>query len=170
MGYALHDGLYEHLVTEALARALTDTNAVQILAELDDADAHLAVASHLGAEIKRALSSLPVEERASRARDVAAQVIEHLASLLGEDAAELLREQVPSAPPRRLMALHRGAIPDRPATPLATSTLLTRGSREPALGHELSREIATADQIDAIIAFVTVGGVRAISDALQQFS
>ena len=57
----------------------------------------------------------------------------------------------------------------RPSTPLATSTLLS-SRKDPSFGHELSREAATADRIDAIIAFVTVGGVRAILDSLQQFA
>jgi superfamily II DNA or RNA helicase/HKD family nuclease len=83
---------------------------------------------------------------------------------------EGLEDQRLTKPARQLMALHRGGVPERPSTPLAVSTLLTRNRAEPSLGHELAREIAIADRVDAVVAFVTVSGVRAILDALQTFA
>ncbi|MBA3821467.1 MAG: DEAD/DEAH box helicase family protein, partial [Deltaproteobacteria bacterium] len=103
-------------------------------------------------------------------RELIGDILDHLATLVDPDVAELIRDQRPQPPPARLMALHRGAVPERPTSPLATSTLLTRKRLDPTLGHELAREIATADQVDAIIAFVTVGGVRAIQGALHDFA
>jgi superfamily II DNA or RNA helicase len=48
--------------------------------------------------------------------------------------------------------------------------LLTRNRAEPALGRELACELGTADRVDAIVAFVTVGGVRLLGEALEEFS
>jgi superfamily II DNA or RNA helicase/HKD family nuclease len=166
----LAEGVYEHLITEQLARKLDALDAERIEKPLDEADAHVALGQHVGAEVARLLGMLPREDRVERARALTARVLEQLAEAAEGDAREAIRDQRPAAPARRLFAIHRGAIPDRPSSPLATSTLLTRNRAEPALGHELAREITTADRIDAIIAFVTVGGVRAIQEALARFA
>ncbi|HVK88568.1 MAG TPA: DUF3427 domain-containing protein [Kofleriaceae bacterium] len=166
----LVEGVYEHLVTEQLERALgTAPHLERLLETVDDADAHVLLARHLGREIERALDLLPSEQRAEHARALSAKLLEFLADQLKPEAAEVLREQRPVAPARRLLAIHRGGVPPRPTTPLATSTLLS-SRKDPSFGHELAREAASADRIDAIIAFVTVGGVRTILDSLQQFS
>jgi HKD family nuclease len=167
----LPEGVYEHLVTEHLERALLATELLdKTYAPLDEADAHIALARHVGREIERALDALPRDQRAEHARLLASTLIDHLATLVDDDVAALIREQRMSTPPRRLTSLYRGAVPARPRTPLSTSTLLTRSRGEPPLGQELGREIATADEVDAIIAFVTVSGVNAIRDALHDFS
>lgn len=167
---ALAEGVYEHLVTEQLARELGATSASPLVESLRDDVAHVELARHLGHEIERALATLPPGRRAEEAGELARRLLDHLATLVDDEVAEIVRDQRPSPPPRRLVAVHRGRIPERPATPLATSTLLTRGPKEPALGHELAREIAIADRIDAIVAFVTMGGVRAILDSLHQLA
>ena len=168
---ALPLGVYEHVVTEELARDLEAAAAAggaseQVVERIDDADAHVAFARHIGGVVARALSGVTAE----RAHEVTTHLLDHLAALVGDPHAELILDQRVQPPPSRLMALHRGAVPLRPTSPLATSTLLTRKRLDPTLGHELAREIATADEVDAIIAFVTVGGVRAIHDALQDFA
>lgn len=164
---ALSEGVYEHLITEELARTLDAIHDVEHASELlDDADACTTFARHVGGVVAHSLSGLPAE----RAQDIVAKLLDHLATLVAGDAAELVRDRRPRPPPTRLLALYRGAIPVRPASPLATSTLLTRKRFDPTLGHELARELATADEVDAIIAFVTVGGVRAIRDALDDFA
>ena len=164
---ALAEGVYEHLITEELARALAAAGPIARAVErLDEADASATLARHVGQVVARALAGVSAE----RAREVIGDVLDHLAGLVGEDVAEMIRDQRPQPPPARLLALHRGAVPARPTSPLGTSTLLTRKRLDPTLGHELAREIATADEVDAIIAFVTVGGVRAIRDALHDFA
>lgn len=170
-GVALVEGVYEHLVTEGLARQLSDVAPLTpAYVPVDDAEAHVLLARHVGAEIERVLDGLPKKERAEHARAFAAKLLAHLATLTEEAGAELVAEQAPVPPARRLTSLHRAAAPRRPKTPLTTSSLLTRSRGEPPLAHELAREIETADQVDAIIAFVTVSGVNAIREALHDFS
>jgi HKD family nuclease len=168
----LIEGVYEHLVTRSLGDALQ--RVAPLLAEyaaLDDADAHVALARHVGREIERLIDDLPKQERTEKARAFAEALLGHLAGLTDEeDVAALITGQVPVAPARLLTALFRGSPPKRPKTPLRTSSLLTRSRGEPPLGHELAREIETADGVDAIIAFVTVSGVNAIREALHDFA
>ncbi len=174
MPRSLPDGVYEHLVTLELERALAtlEPHRQQVLEELGDVEAHLALARHLGREVERTLQGLPSQARDGAAREVVDRLIDLLAALAAERGLEtepILQQRV-TPPPRQLLAIHRGAVPLRPTSSLASSTLLTRNRAEPALGNELAREIATADRIDAIVAFVTVGGVRAIRDALDDFA
>lgn len=166
----LTEGVYEHLVTARIERDLADLGSEirRAIEDLGEADGHLALARHLGQEVARVLGSVPQQDRVEVGRALVSRLIGDLASLTGIEADGIADQQIPK-PARRLMAIHRGAAPERPATPLAVSTLLTRNKAEPALGHELAREIAIADRVDAVVAFVTVSGVRAILDALEMF-
>lgn len=114
-GQPLIEGVYEDVVTEQLARGLEASTIAYVVEELGDADAHVTLARHLGREIERALATLPRDRRAEQARVLAAGLLDHLATLVSEEVAELVRDQRPP-PPRRLMAVHRGAVPERPAT------------------------------------------------------
>lgn len=162
-------GVYEHLITRQLARQLEGLEAHHeaLSSDLEPGDSAEALAMHLGRELHRVLASLPSSK-------VGAQV-DAVNALLSRMQAEvkagpgLEDAQVP-VPARVLRAVHRGNPPQRPASPLAQSTLLTRNRSEPALSHELTAEIATADQIDALVAFVTMGGVRSLKSALDRFA
>lgn len=180
MARPLPEGLYEHLVTEELAERLTELSP-ELASEIraaDDADVHVAIARHLGREIERVLGDLQGKGRGEAARELANDLLHRLGELSSQaktktktkSDTELLDSQRITEPTRQLRAIHRGHSPERPSTSISTSTLLTRNRAEPALGHELSREIASADRIDALVAFVTVGGVRALQDSLEAFA
>lgn len=173
----LREGIYEHLITEALAEDLRATLAAPTppqveRVELDEADAPFALARHLAAEIERAIAGFPVEKRAERARALTASLLAHLAEQTAAegDEAEAIRAQQLEAPPQRLLSLYRGAPSPRPRVPLTTSTLFTRNPAEPSLGQELALELALADRVDAILAFITVGGVNLLEPALREFA
>lgn len=161
MTTALAEGLYEHLVTQALARGIDAARTEVSLRDLGPDDAHVLLARHVARQVERALLAIPREQRSEKQTQVVAAVLE----LLGRDFAE----EAIAPPPRRLDRVGHRRI-ERPTTPLSSSTLLTRNRTEPALGQELARELASADEVDALIAFITVGGVRALRDALESFA
>jgi superfamily II DNA or RNA helicase/HKD family nuclease len=166
---ALPEGIYEHLVTAELEHAIGGSSPlIAALAAVADAEVHVLLGRHVGDEIARALDGLAREGRGEAASALVGQILDDLASRVG--AGGELRDQRPAPPLRRLLAMHRGTEPERPATPLTQSTLLTRNRHEPALGHEIAREISSADRIDVLIAFITIGGVRTIIDALERFA
>jgi len=175
MAAELPEGLYEHLVTEALAERLERLEGLDaIVRQANDADVHVALARHLGREIERVLGALPSKDRLVTARELANQLLAKLSELSsmangGVEPQDIASQHL-ADPTRELLAVFRGAAPERPSTSISTSTLLTRNRAEPALGHELSREIASADRIDALVAFVTVGGVRALQESLDGFA
>lgn len=162
----LSDGVYEHIVTEALSDALAAVSAIRTVecTDLDPADSHVVLARHLADEIARVLAAIPARDRPHAQVELANRVLGHLVETAAHGSAA---PATVVAPGTVLRAIHTGAAPVRPRTPLSQSTLLTRNRAEPALGHELAREIACADRVDALIAFVTMSGVRALRDALE---
>jgi site-specific DNA-cytosine methylase len=48
--------------------------------------------------------------------------------------------------------------------------LFTAGKGSPSLLQEIRRELASADQVDILVSFITVSGVRKLQDVLQQIT
>src|SRR5205085_6982766 len=57
-------------------------------------------------------------------------------------------------------------LPPLPATPFSQSDLLVNAEGQPNIGSELKAELASADSVDLICAFVIWSGVRHLRDAL----
>lgn len=164
MSDQLTEGIYEHLVTTSLEAALAKLSGEQTdLRTLDPADLAVHLTRHVAAAVHRVLSDTKVvADQLALAHGVLARLAELAPT--NEDAAN----DTVAEPPQLLEAIYRNAKPPRPASPLSQSTLLTRARKDPSLSHELSAEIATADQIDILAAFITVGGVRVLRDALDE--
>lgn len=72
-------------------------------------------------------------------------------------------------PPRVLTSVaHHGVHPEPPDTGLLAPWLFTAGKGSPSLLSELRRELSSANQVDILVSFITVSGVRKIRDILQQ--
>jgi superfamily II DNA or RNA helicase/HKD family nuclease len=73
--------------------------------------------------------------------------------------------------PRQLLALAEREAPGvyaiRPLTPLSETALITNAPDDPNLGAELRAELATADHIDLLCAFVKWHGIRVLEDSLR---
>ena len=156
-------GLHESLVTQDLRAQLAALPADTLadLSKLDPGDAHDTLARHVYHLLRRSLRGRP-EEQADFCNKLLTLAAEHLKAADEDEAIELpplqLREvrppDGPGTPPRLV----------RPTTPLSTSALLTNAKGEPSVGSELKREMASADSVDLICAFVKLYGVRLIED------
>jgi superfamily II DNA or RNA helicase/HKD family nuclease len=169
----LREGVYEHPITKEIQRELDSVDGDrQQLSAIGDDEGPAVVARHIAQEVARVLGGVRIEGRAEVARTLADRLLSEIANFAQANAQEgdAVVDQGLAPPPRRLLSIHTGTPPLRPETPLSMSTLLTRGGEEPSLAREIAAEFATADRVDAIIAFVTVGGVRVLSDDLEEFS
>lgn len=159
----LREGIYEHLLTQVLeGEVAAAAPALSELRELDRADLPAWLSRHFARELEGALRD------AATAEDQLAithRLLERLAELSPDTDSAAAHVATPA---RILRSLYRTSPPLRPASPLSTTTLLTRAPKDPALGHELSREIASADTIDILAAFITMGGVRAVREELER--
>ena len=71
-------------------------------------------------------------------------------------------------PLQLLRSVHRSHPPfEAPALPLSVPWLFAAGQGDPNLFSELRREMASADQVDMLVSFITWSGVRRLLDVLQ---
>ncbi len=76
-----------------------------------------------------------------------------------------------ATPLRVLKAVQRDRqFPVSPELGLAAPWLFTAGKGSPSLLQEIRRELASADQVDILVSFITVSGVRKLQDVLQQIT
>lgn len=79
------------------------------------------------------------------------------------DSRRLLRAiAAPASPPAS------PAFPQRPTTPLSTGALLVNGRHQPRIGHEVAYEMASADSVDLLCAFIKWYGLRLIEPAIHE--
>jgi superfamily II DNA or RNA helicase len=168
-------GLHERLVTPLLERDLTalESHLSPERTALRNADAADRLALHLSRVVERAIDSLPEKERARAGAALARRLINELAREPRFADSEFT-EQDPFESPEILRAV-RAALPDgrpeeivAPLIPLLDTTLLTNSPGEPTVGHQLLTEIASADRIDLVMAFIRRTGVRRLLEPLTR--
>ncbi|MFC4060891.1 DUF3427 domain-containing protein [Planomonospora corallina] len=173
----LQPGIYEHLITRELGmslRALPDSGLIDKRA-LDPADAHETLARHLAALTRRALRSVRGENDVAKlARQV--EITNRIAELIGELVPDTAAPEDLVEAAEELLGVACGKdaggtvrFPSRPIVPLTGSALLVNGRGQPEIGHEIKRELASADRVDLLCAFVKWNGVRVLAEAIEEF-
>lgn len=176
---ALPDGLYDLLLTEGLARSLAalDPTSAEVLALKGGA------AEFLAAVITRQLGAILDDvagddvEKPRRQLELVNDLLVMLRQRLstaGSSAAALAPADVVdlvASPLRMLRAVKRDQqFPASPEIGLAVPWLFTAGKGSPSLLQEIRRELASSDQVDILVSFITVSGVRKLQDVLQQIT
>ena len=163
-------GLYESLLTEKLYQELKSESArlAPRIGAVDEAEQALALTRHLAPIIEQALRAARTVERRV---DLTRRILEALAGeVLVEKETPYLQEPGKLARLEEVApadALGRTAI-TRPATPLSDAALMTNARHEPTLAAELRAELASADQVDLLCAFVKWHGVRLLEQELTE--
>jgi len=159
-------GLYEKLITDRLRERLSELEQSgwhAIEREVGRESAPYVLARHVGDTVRRILSGLQPGERLVAAN----HILESLNSIGGaKEWVELIADG-----PKELLAIAEQEAPGvyaiRPATPLSESALITNSPEDPNLGFELRAELATADRVDLLCAFVKWHGLRVLEQSLQ---
>ncbi len=176
---ALPDGLYDLLLTEGLARSLTAL-------EHNSADVHAlkgGAAEFLAEVITRQLSAI-LDDVSGDDTDKPKRQLELINELLVTLRQRLIANQTAAAagasvdivdlvasPLRVLKAVKRDQqFPVSPEVGLAIPWLFTAGKGSPSLLQEIRRELASSDQVDILVSFITVSGVRKLQDVLQHIT
>ena len=172
------EGVYEDLITQALARSLAEAEHAgqpfeQRRMELDWLDDALAL--HVAERVRRVLESMGRGEEGVSRRTA---IVQRLLSLLGEVDARLLDlpGELPVATRDALTwvgpagpVMGKPRAPVRPEHGLVHPALLFNGSGDISLVHELRREIASADRIDTVLAFLKKSGLNLLREPLARF-
>ena len=157
-------GPRDHLVTRALERALTDLDA-ELVDEhsLDAAEAPDRLARHAMAELR---VNLDGEDSADAQAERVNAIVRTFAGGDEPDAQVSLPARVLQGIKGRSPLGDVVPLPPPPATPFSQSDLLVNAEGQPNVGSELRAELATADSVDLICAFVIWSGVRHLREAL----
>jgi superfamily II DNA or RNA helicase/HKD family nuclease len=166
----VQEGLYESVLTERLQQLLSaDGRKEADIARIEEVEQPIVLTRHLGPIIQQTLRGVrDPEKRVDIVRQLLAVLAEHglPADQLVTDAhaqAQQLLSVVSSSPVEGM------ATPTlrRPVTPLSDAALLTNARGEPTLAAELRAELASADGVDLLCAFVKWQGVRLLEDELK---
>ncbi|MCO5315920.1 MAG: DUF3427 domain-containing protein [Solirubrobacterales bacterium] len=159
----IKSGPRDELVTESLAQRLEKVDRERLVLDpLDPEEAPFRLAQFARDEVRRVLDP---EEKAG------AQVerVNRALSDLGSEGAEIIQ-----MPPSVLGGIKPVStlgqvveLPPSPATPFSQSDLLVNAEGQPNIGSELKAELASADRVDLVCAFVIWSGVRQLRDALE---
>ncbi|GGW29816.1 DUF3427 domain-containing protein [Streptomyces xantholiticus] len=159
-------GLYEQLITLRLENQLKGLTSDRWHA-IDDAvgpeSSPQVIARHVAETTRRVLERLPAAERVHAAN----HILESMSTIEGaREWVDLVADG-----PRQLLAIAeqeaKGVYAIRPATPLSDTALITNSSGDPSFGFELRAELATADRVDLLCAFVKWHGLRVIEQSLE---
>ena len=160
---SLAPGPRDHLLTDALERDLDGLDAeLRVEEALDVAEAPERLARHAMNEIRRDLGDIDSSD------EQAGQINDLLAELSNPDPGAAI--QIPA----RVLLGIKGrsplggplSLPASPATPFSQSDLLINAEGQPNIGSELKAELASAETVDLICAFVIWSGVRHLRDEL----
>ncbi|MBO4208346.1 DUF3427 domain-containing protein [Micromonospora echinofusca] len=168
-------GSYEHLITQGLAERLRHVDPELIdRVDLEPADAHEPLARHIADLARRALRAVAGsgDERTARQVALANRMADAIAGIdpRAVDAADRIADTrqlltaIAAAPTLPAVA----TFPVRPSVPLATGALLVNGRNQPRIGHEVAAEMASADEVDLLCAFVKWHGLRLVEAPIRE--
>ncbi|MGW7197372.1 DUF3427 domain-containing protein [Streptomyces chryseus] len=159
-------GVYEELITHRMQGQIDELEAAgwkAIDAQVSEESSPHVLARHVSKAIQRVLRQLPPDKQVAAANQI-------MSSLAASQGAALSDEHIADGP-RQLLSLAEQKAPGvyalRPLTPLSETALITNSPGELSLGTELRAELATADRIDLLCAFVKWYGLRVLEDSLQ---
>ena len=166
-------GLYELLSTEALAEQLTalEPHLHPDLSALRPAEAADRIAQHVARLIQRALETVSDKDRVATGIAVARTLVATLGVQLPNAEVD---PDAPEVRGRVLRAIGRrqqdGSLESlvEPLIPLLDTALLTNAPGEPRVGSQIATEIASADRIDIVMAFVRRSGIAPLMEALRK--
>lgn len=159
-------GLYEELITlrfEQRLRELAQLGWHPVSDTVRGESVPHVLARHVSYTVCRVLQNLPAEDRVHAAN----QILTSISTLEGaREWVDLIADG-----PQQLLAIAQQEAPGvfavRPRIPLSDTALITNSPEDPSLGSELRAELATADRIDLLCAFVKWYGIRVLEDSLQ---
>lgn len=159
----LPPGLYDQLLTESdLERIAGDTSQLRPLGKQEG----VRLAEILHRQLVGVLSDLSDGESVKPQLALINELLVELRKRLDPEQAQSL--DLLADPARVLTSIRRhGLHPQPPETGLMAPWLFTAGKGTPSLLSELRHELAAAEQVDILVSFITVSGVRKLRDVLQ---
>lgn len=169
---ALEPGLYESIVTEALAEELAQIRDKYAIEKDKPTSAEIAdrVALHVGHVLIRAIRSKGDKERLEIASSLHRALIGMISEAIDDDSVLADRSVDSLSLLRGIFRYLPDGAPARqtpPMVPLLDTTLMSNSPGEPRIGKQILSEISSANQVDLIMAFIRRSGIRPFESALK---
>ncbi|WP_369600497.1 DUF3427 domain-containing protein [Hahella sp. SMD15-11] len=167
----LPPGLYDLLLTDELNTRIPDHHA-QIEGFKQSAAQELV--SEVAKRLYDLLESLPENNdrptiQTELANSLLETLLDRVRECVGEISDDVLTLDRFLIPPKRLSAIQPvGRRFTAPETGLHAPWLFTASKDTPSLLSEIRKELASADQVDILVSFITVSGVRKLMDLLHE--
>ncbi|WP_432546146.1 DUF3427 domain-containing protein [Kineococcus sp. SYSU DK004] len=158
----LPTGLWEAVWTSDLRDRSASHPGGTVLGPVDPEDTAHVLTRHLSGALRTALTGLGAEDQRALAGQVLALLDRAGAAPVVDEKGRVQELYEVTAPG----GLATGRLP-RPSTPLSDAALLTNARGAPALGAELRRELASADRVDLLCAFLKWSGLRLLDAELR---
>ena len=176
----LKQGLYEQLINRMIGgeiKKAEEENMYVDVAPVDTGEASKVLSQYLTEIIEKGLDNVRdnggslADQIALVNRLVDAVKTETREDSFGDMSVDRQAEQLLALFDRQdsILAVNEKAQIVRPVTSLAHSSLFTGAVREPQLGSELKKEIASCDRIDMLVSFIKWSGLRQILEDLKVF-
>ena len=176
----LKQGLYEQLINRLIGgeiKKAEEKNMYVDVAPVDTGEASKVLSQYLTEIIEKGLDNVRdnggslADQIALVNRLVDAVKTETREDSFGDMSVDRQAEQLLALFDRQdsILAVNEKAQIVRPVTSLAHSSLFTGAVREPQLGSELKKEIASCDRIDMLVSFIKWSGLRQILEDLKVF-
>ncbi|MDQ6740844.1 MAG: DUF3427 domain-containing protein [Actinomycetota bacterium] len=150
--------MYESLYTQVLAGRLdAQPELTSAFEKVDDDASPDVLARHIGELARAALADAKPENRVALANDLL-KALQHPDSIHA-GPQQLLSLVAPEKLRRRNLR--------RPSTRLSDAALLTNGKDDPNLAGEIRAEMASANKVDLLCAFIRWTGLRLLEPALE---
>lgn len=176
----LESGIYEQVVNKKIHNELAlYSEQKKYLQSIDEAEAPRVFAQYISEIIEKALTSV-ADSGGSLANQVhlVNQILQLIISQtkrdefnefsVSEEGSQLLA--LINANDYHLPADAQAKLLQRPLTPLSVTSLFTGMKKEPPLFSELNKEIRSADQVDILVSFIKISGLRLIMDELRHYT
>ncbi len=172
----LKSGLYEEVISKALAEELQDKNDCQRdIRGIDKSEASGILSGYLTAIISKALDT--AGDNTEKKLDIVNRLVGVLKEETGDDdfsgltvpKNEELVAYIEDVREPRFVGKNIDAL-TRPLTSLSRTTLFTGAPTDPQMAEELRREIVYADRIDMLVSFIKWSGLRQILNELRAFT
>ena len=150
-------GVYDTLIDETVCQLIKESGLASREVALDLERLPLVLSNYLRAAFHAKLAGTPGHKREEVARTLSKEVIRLLDLDTFSDVkfpAQLLKSLGTYSP--------NGSQDhyEQPLIPLSESALITNSSSEPSVGAEITRELASSDRVDILMAFIRFSGIR----------
>ena len=167
----LEKGIYENLIDSKLAADIKVSEENGLICSkdaMDAAESSRMLAEYLAEAVRRKLDDS--EKSLEDKKDLVNAILD-TEIFAGDKSAivetNLLTEVMDRREAAERKAVKREAL--RPRTGFRVSNLFTGGQSAVQLGHEIVRDIASADRISIIVSFLRLSGIRMLLEDLRRF-